>query len=83
MSKGPAATGPSVTGPVAPASALQAQPEKPQHYTVCVALGLCREREGHLSDPRRDSYKERFQNKERLNNRAKAGMTCVGRQLRD
>nr|XP_056722616.1 RING finger protein unkempt homolog isoform X3 [Euleptes europaea] len=33
MSKGPAATGPPVTGPVAPASALQAQPEKPQHYT--------------------------------------------------
>ncbi|XP_028572762.2 RING finger protein unkempt homolog isoform X3 [Podarcis muralis] len=33
MSKGPVATGPPATGPVAPASALQAQPEKPQHYT--------------------------------------------------
>ncbi|XP_034264520.1 RING finger protein unkempt homolog isoform X2 [Pantherophis guttatus] len=33
MSKGPVGTGPPATGPVAPASALQAQPEKPQHYT--------------------------------------------------
>ncbi|XP_062976385.1 RING finger protein unkempt homolog isoform X2 [Elgaria multicarinata webbii] len=33
MSKGPVTTGPPATGPVAPASALQAQPEKPQHYT--------------------------------------------------
>ncbi|XP_053155108.1 RING finger protein unkempt homolog isoform X4 [Hemicordylus capensis] len=33
MSKGPVATGPPATGSVAPASALQAQPEKPQHYT--------------------------------------------------
>lgn len=33
MSKGSVPTGPSATGPVAPASALQAQPEKPQHYT--------------------------------------------------
>nr|XP_060620642.1 RING finger protein unkempt homolog isoform X3 [Anolis sagrei ordinatus] len=33
MSKGPGTAGPPATGPVAPASALQAQPEKPQHYT--------------------------------------------------
>ncbi|XP_078242142.1 RING finger protein unkempt homolog isoform X6 [Pogona vitticeps] len=33
MSKGPVTAGPPATGPVAPASALQAQPEKPQHYT--------------------------------------------------
>uniref|UniRef100_A0A8C3IXZ5 Unk zinc finger n=1 Tax=Chrysemys picta bellii TaxID=8478 RepID=A0A8C3IXZ5_CHRPI len=33
MSKGPVASGPPAAGPAAPASALQAQPEKPQHYT--------------------------------------------------
>uniref|UniRef100_A0A452H443 C3H1-type domain-containing protein n=1 Tax=Gopherus agassizii TaxID=38772 RepID=A0A452H443_9SAUR len=33
MSKGPVASGPPAAGPTAPASALQAQPEKPQHYT--------------------------------------------------
>ncbi|XP_032094838.1 RING finger protein unkempt homolog isoform X3 [Thamnophis elegans] len=33
MSKGPVGTGPPATGPVAAASTLQAQPEKPQHYT--------------------------------------------------
>ncbi|XP_026523264.1 RING finger protein unkempt homolog isoform X3 [Pseudonaja textilis] len=33
MSKGPVGTGPPATGPVVAASALQAQPEKPQHYT--------------------------------------------------
>ncbi|XP_075759764.1 RING finger protein unkempt homolog isoform X5 [Pelodiscus sinensis] len=33
MSKGPVVSGPPAAGPAAPASALQAQPEKPQHYT--------------------------------------------------
>lgn len=33
MSKGPVASGPAAAGPANAASALQAQPEKPQHYT--------------------------------------------------